>query len=133
MCRGAVCRKIEQVERRNSMRIACLLLIIAFVVALTGCTMEEESALAGGAIGAGAGAIIGNQSDHAAEGALIGATAGLLGGYLFGKHKAKKTTANEVEKYVECPKCKSNLQLPPDATAGNKIQCGNCEAQFVLQ
>ena len=115
------------------MRITCLLLIFAFVVALAGCTLEEESALAGGAIGAGAGAIIGHQSGHTAEGALIGATAGLLGGYLFGKHKAKKTTTGDVEKYVECPRCKTNLQLPPNATAGDKIQCGNCDAQFVLQ
>ncbi len=42
-------------------------------------------ALAGGAIGAGTGAIIGSQSGHAGEGALIGGAIGALTGGLVGR------------------------------------------------
>jgi outer membrane lipoprotein SlyB len=41
-------------------------------------------ALAGGAIGAGTGAIIGSQSGHAGEGALIGGAIGALSGAIIG-------------------------------------------------
>src|SRR5262245_27514519 len=48
-------------------------------------TMREKGALAGGALGAGAGAIIGNQvGHHAGKGALIGGAMGALGGGLIG-------------------------------------------------
>lgn len=115
------------------MRIASLVLGLIFVVTLLGCTTEEQSALVGAGIGAAAGGIIGHQSGSTKEGALIGATAGLLGGYLYGKHRAKKTATGEVEKYVECPKCRTTLQLPAEATAGNTIRCLNCETAFVLR
>lgn len=46
---------------------------------------RERGALAGGALGAGAGAIIGNQiHHHTAEGAAIGGAAGALGGAILG-------------------------------------------------
>ena len=44
-------------------------------------TTREKGALAGGALGAGMGAIIGNQVGHQGSGALIG---GALGGGLIG-------------------------------------------------
>jgi YMGG-like Gly-zipper len=44
----------------------------------------QRGAVVGGLLGAGAGAIIGNQSGHAGEGALIGAGAGALGGAAIG-------------------------------------------------
>ena len=44
----------------------------------------QRGAVAGALIGAGAGAIIGNQSGRAGEGALIGAAAGGLGGAAIG-------------------------------------------------
>jgi membrane protease subunit (stomatin/prohibitin family) len=115
------------------MRVASLILAIIFVVALFGCTTEEKTALTGGAIGTAAGAIIGHQSGETATGALIGGTVGLLGGYLYGKSKTKKTETGEVAKFVECPKCGTNLQLPATAAAGNKIRCGNCKTEFILQ
>ena len=47
-------------------------------------TTREKGALAGGALGAGAGAIIGNQVGHQGSGALIGGALGALGGGLVG-------------------------------------------------
>ncbi len=53
---------------------------------LAGCatTPVQQGALGLGAVGAGAGAIIGNQTGHAGEGALIGAGVGALTGALVG-------------------------------------------------
>jgi uncharacterized protein YcfJ len=47
-------------------------------------TPTQQGALTGGALGAGAGAIIGHQSGNQGEGALIGAAAGALMGALIG-------------------------------------------------
>lgn len=60
--------------------------IIAATTLVAGCntTPTQDGAVLGGALGAGAGAIIGNQSGHAGEGALIGAGAGALTGALVG-------------------------------------------------
>ena len=62
------------------------MVLIATVAAFAGCqtTPTQQGALIGGAVGAGAGALIGNQSGHAGTGALIGGAAGGLGGALFG-------------------------------------------------
>ena len=61
-------------------------MLIATLVWGVGCetTPVQEGALIGGALGAGAGAIIGHQSGHQGEGALIGAGAGALTGALVG-------------------------------------------------
>ena len=55
-------------------------------LALAGCatTPVQQGALGLGAVGAGAGAIIGNQTGHAGQGALIGAGVGALTGALVG-------------------------------------------------
>ena len=59
---------------------------LAALVETAGCatTPVQNGALKGGVVGAGAGAIIGNQSRHAGEGALIGGAAGALGGAIIG-------------------------------------------------
>lgn len=57
---------------------------------LTGCETAGGSGLSGAAIGAGIGAIIGNQSGHAGEGALIGAAAGGLTGLIVHDARARK-------------------------------------------
>ena len=69
-----------------------LLLTLASVVtalALSNCAAPagpntQKGAVAGGLLGAGAGAIIGHQSGHTAEGALIGAAAGGTAGAVYG-------------------------------------------------
>lgn len=68
---------------------------------LTNCTnikndqtrTRAEGAGAGALLGAGLGAIIGNQSGRAWEGAMIGGAAGALGGLAVGDHVARKKAA----------------------------------------
>ena len=64
---------------------------VVLFVAVAGCETPEgypdrtaSGALAGGAIGAGSGAIIGSASGHAGEGALIGGALGALTGGIIG-------------------------------------------------
>lgn len=66
--------------------VAGLALGLLAVPGLTGCntTPTQDGALMGSLLGAGAGAIIGNQSGKQGEGALIGAGAGALAGALVG-------------------------------------------------
>jgi len=70
------------------MRVGVVLMLFAVMtVALAGCetTPTQQGAILGGALGAGAGAIIGNQSHgRTGEGALIGAAGGALAGALIG-------------------------------------------------
>lgn len=66
-------------------RVLVLSALCAAVMS-AGCntTPTQDGAIAGGALGAGAGAIIGHQSGKAGEGALIGAGVGAVGGALIG-------------------------------------------------
>ena len=70
-----------------------IVLLAGGLVAGCNTTPTQEGAVAGAAVGAGAGAIIGNQSGKTGEGALIGAGVGALGGALVGdqvdEHKSK--------------------------------------------
>ncbi|CAN5836669.1 hypothetical protein BH11VER1_BH11VER1_35300 [soil metagenome] len=75
-----------------------LITSVTAVAMLSGCAnikndqtrTRTEGALAGSVLGAGLGAIIGNQSGRAWEGAAIGAVAGGLTGLAVGDHVAKK-------------------------------------------
>lgn len=64
------------------------LLLLAMVLAVTGCESvgpkAGTGAVVGGLLGATAGGIIGHQSGHGLEGAGIGAVAGAVGGGLLG-------------------------------------------------
>jgi uncharacterized protein YcfJ len=70
---------------------------LSLVVLLGGCaaplTAREKGALGGGALGAGAGAIIGSSVGHrnAGKGALIGGALGALGGGLVGDQMEGQT------------------------------------------
>lgn len=61
-----------------------ILVLLALLSLVTGCTTTQEGAVIGGLGGAGLGAIIGNQSGHAAGGAAIGGVAGAVAGALIG-------------------------------------------------
>jgi hypothetical protein len=65
-----------------------LLVGLSIAGLVTGCsgplTTREKGALAGGAIGAGTGAIIGSQVGHTGPGALIGAGIGAVSGAVIG-------------------------------------------------
>src|SRR5690349_3263800 len=75
-----------------------LITSVTAVAMLSGCAniqndqtrTRTEGALAGSVLGAGLGAIIGNQSGRAWEGAAIGAVAGGLTGLAVGDHVARK-------------------------------------------
>jgi uncharacterized protein YcfJ len=61
------------------------LLICSLVASVSGCaTHTGTDALAGGALGAGTGALIGSATGHAGTGALIGAGVGAVGGAVVG-------------------------------------------------
>lgn len=67
--------------------------LAAVVIATAGCetTSTQEGAVIGGALGAGAGAIIGNQSHgRTGEGALIGGAVGAISGALVGDQVDKR-------------------------------------------
>lgn len=74
------------------MRYGSVIVAIS-ALALLGCeaagtaaqTKTGQGAVMGGLLGAGAGAILGNQSGHAGEGAAIGAGLGALSGGLIGR------------------------------------------------
>ncbi|NUM53059.1 MAG: glycine zipper 2TM domain-containing protein [Candidatus Hydrogenedentes bacterium] len=82
--------------------------ICAFSAAavLAGCqtTPTQQGALTGGLIGAGAGAIVGNQVDgKSGEGALIGAGLGALTGALIGDHVDEKRSRSQVYAPPQAP------------------------------
>ena len=78
-------------------KIVPLLIVLALVVKLGGCTMSEtgQRTTSGALIGAGGGAIIGAIAGNAGMGAAIGAGVGMASGYLYGKHKEKEKAAYE--------------------------------------
>jgi len=65
-----------------------LISVLTLAALLGGCaapmTQRERATLTGGALGAGAGALIGNAFDNPGRGALIGGGIGALGGALIG-------------------------------------------------
>lgn len=81
-----------------SKRISLLLLLstIGAACAAGPLTGREKGTLAGGALGAGAGAIIGNQvHHHTAAGAAIGGAAGALAGAIVGDQSDAAAERND--------------------------------------
>ena len=78
-------------------KIVSLLIVLALVVTLGGCTMSEtgQRTVSGSMMGAAAGGIIGAIAGNAGMGAAIGAGVGATGGFLFGKHKESERAAYE--------------------------------------
>jgi uncharacterized protein YcfJ len=72
---------------------------------ITGCTTTgaHDGALLGGLLGAGAGAIIGNQPGDAGEGALIGAGLGAITGAIIGDSMEKSRYTTREVVYVQPP------------------------------
>jgi len=82
----------------NNARMARVLLILSLLslFGIASCAQTQQmpnwqkGAAIGGAVGAGTGAVIGNQSDNTGEGALIGGAVGALAGGLIGKQLDKQ-------------------------------------------
>lgn len=76
-------------------------------IALMGCeqmgtaaqSKTTQGAVLGGLVGAGTGAIIGNQSDHPGAGTAIGAGIGALSGALIGHAMEEKDKAAQQQQY----------------------------------
>lgn len=87
-----------------------------------GQTTQAQGTGIGALLGAGAGAIIGNQSGHAGEGALIGAALGGVGGFAYGTHVAnKKAKYKSTEEWLDA--CIADAGKKRDAAAAynNKL------------
>ena len=70
--------------------------VLGLTVFLSSCGPNaQSSAVLGGLIGAGTGAIIGNQSGDAAKGALLGGALGAGTGALLGDKKDKKNVKEQ--------------------------------------
>lgn len=70
------------------MRTVSLVAVVCLGLGLTGCGDTTASrSLSAGAIGAGAGALIGAAAGSTPMGAAIGGGVGLLGGFLYDQHK----------------------------------------------
>ena len=76
-------------RRINSLHVIAALLAMCILVA--GCETTGQSAGLGAVLGGTTGAIIGNQSHHAWQGALIGAAVGGLAGYAVKKLQDRQT------------------------------------------
>ncbi len=88
------------------MKSAVAMLILAVIVA-GGCTTVQKGAGIGAVGGGGLGAIIGHQSGHTGEGALIGAGAGALAGALIGDAMEQKKSVTKF-----CPLCGRRFNDP---------------------
>src|SRR3989338_8816925 len=98
--------------------------VAVVALALNGCesmgtaaqSKTTQGAVLGGLLGAGTGAIIGNQSDHAGAGTAIGAGLGALGGAMVG-HALEEQDKKTEQKHF--PPAAS--QQAPAATGGTKF------------
>ncbi|SRR5579871_6040513 len=84
-----ICRSGRTGGFRLKKTMAAIVGAAAVAMALSGCvgpglTPRETGTLAGGALGAGGGALIGSTMGAPGTGAIIGGVGGALGGYLIG-------------------------------------------------
>jgi uncharacterized protein YcfJ len=102
--------------------VASTLLISSCAQSDDGRTTQAQGTGIGALLGAGAGAILGNQSGHAGEGALIGAALGGAGGFAYGTHVAnKKAKYKSTEEWLDA--CISDAEKKRGAAAAynNKL------------
>ncbi len=100
---------------------------VLMVVALAGCesigtaaqSKRNQGALLGGLLGAGTGAIIGNQSDHAGAGTAIGAGLGALGGGLLGNAMEERDRRSQAQTMP--PATTNNVSTDVTSTAKTKF------------
>jgi len=78
------------------MKNLVIVLVLVLTLGMAGCagmSDTQQRTLSGGAIGAGAGAVVGAIAGHTLWGAAIGAVAGTAGGYLYDKDQKSKDAA----------------------------------------
>ncbi len=118
---SGVGRTVEGEREANHMtRSIAHVLCVAAVVVLAGCeaigtaaqSKTNQGALLGSALGAGTGAIIGNQTGHAGAGTAIGAGLGALGGGLLGHGLQERDTAVQRQQFPAA----SSVPYTPSST-----------------
>jgi Glycine zipper len=87
----AALRRPFALFRGSYVRKSLIAALLGAVLLLAGCsgaplTTREKGTLAGGAIGAGAGALVGSAAGAPGAGAAIGGVLGAGGGYVVGNH-----------------------------------------------
>lgn len=102
------------------------LLAIGVLALGVGCntTPTQDGALLGGALGAGLGAIVGNQSGHGGEGALVGAGAGALIGAIAGDQVEQAQRREHAYHHQYRP-------APAPAPSGDRVVRGHYETRIV--
>lgn len=113
-------------------KIFALLILPAFLY--SGCTETQQYGAGGAAMGAAAGAIIGNQSGAGArdKGALIGAIIGGLGGTALGQKKemdSQRPQGGSQQVIAVCPSCNSKVDVT-GFPAHSTVECPNCHSKF---
>lgn len=111
--------------KNRKFEVSVLVLVIsAFLVA--GCETMGGSAGLGGLIGAGTGAIIGNQSGHAGEGALIGGVVGALAGVIVHDVKTRqmRTAQETAQEYNYNPSQGFRMDVKGGSVAPGNVRPG---------
>ena len=104
-----------------SKRMMGMLALLGSAAFLVGCetTPTQQGALTGAAIGAGAGAIIGNQSHgRSGEGALIGAGVGAITGALIGDRVDENRTRRNQQMQQAPPPAPAPAPAPQGSGTG---------------
>lgn len=116
--RVCVVSYINQFKEGSMRKTIASVLVGVVVLSSAGCASNKagEGALIGGIIGAGAGAIIGNQGAHRnrdrTSGALIGGAAGALGGALVGSQMKKEQPSQQQAAPAQQEYNANQLSLP---------------------
>jgi uncharacterized protein YcfJ len=99
--------------------LSSVILLFAAILSLTGCytTPTQQGTVTGGLLGAGAGAIIGNQVGQQGEGALIGAAGGALLGALIGDNIDE--TRQRQSRYSQPAPVQQSAPSQPTASSGH--------------
>lgn len=89
---------MSQRSAHRMTRIGLATVLLASLAA-GGCSNAGEGALSGGAMGAGAGAIVGSMFADAGKGALIGGAVGALGGAVIGDQNQRNERNSQNDRY----------------------------------
>lgn len=109
--------------RHNARTLMVLALLAAIGCESMGTAAQSKTnqgAVLGGLLGAGTGAIIGNQTGHAGAGTAIGAGLGALGGGLMGKAMEENSTAAQRSQY---PPAAASTPLPASTSTSQTKFC----------
>jgi len=111
------------------MRYVSVIVVVLMSVGAVGCEgigtaaqrKDVQGGLLGTALGAGAGAIIGNQTGHSGEGAAVGAGLGALGGALIGNAMQEKDNRAQQQQFPPASATPTQSYQTPATTGKMKF------------